>query len=164
MNWEAIGAIGEAISALAFIGVIVQVRLSTSETLRSIREDRSVDARRTLMDTAQSEWLNRVVAKGFAAFNDQKLPFVKELIDRGLAPEEAGAFDSWCHSWFIADTENILQIDKLAPAERRRIDYILREGHRSGARRQYLEMTREALNADAVRYIDNLLAQPSSTP
>ena len=160
MNWDAIGAIGQAVSALALIVVIVQVRLSTSETLRSIRADHSDDLRRTLMDQAHSEFLCRVLAKGSRAYDDQMLPFAKELIERGLAPEEASAFDAWCHSWFIADTQHITHIDKLTKAERQKFDFILRQAHRSGARARYLELNREMMNADAVRYIDNLLAHP----
>jgi hypothetical protein len=58
MNWDAIGAIGRAISALALVVVIVQVRLSAAETLRFIRQSRMDDERRTLSENAQSEWLS----------------------------------------------------------------------------------------------------------
>jgi hypothetical protein len=75
------------VSALAL--VIVQECTSTSETLWSIRADHSDDPRRTLMDHSHSEFLSRVLAKGFRAYDDQMLPFTKELIERGLAPEEA---------------------------------------------------------------------------
>jgi hypothetical protein len=77
------------VSALALVIVIVQECMSTSETLRSIRADHSDDLRRTLMDHAHSEFLSRVLAKWFRAYDDQMLPFAKELIERRLAPEEA---------------------------------------------------------------------------
>jgi hypothetical protein len=68
------------------------------------------------------------------------------------------AFDAWCHSWSIADTQHMTRIDKLSKAERHIVDYILRAAHLGGARARFLETNREVLNPDAIRYIDNLLA------
>jgi hypothetical protein len=113
------------------------------------------------MDQAQSEFLNRILVKGFRAFGEEmRPPFHKELVERGLTAEEAAAFDAWLHSWFIADTQHITQIDKLTTAEHHTFDFILRVGHQDGASARYLEANREVLNPEAVRYIDNLLAQP----
>jgi hypothetical protein len=159
MNWEAIGAIGQAISALALVVVIVQVRLSTAETLRSIRQDRADDLRRTLASHAESEWLNRVVAKGLQAYG-VGVPFHAELVQRGLTPEEASAFDAWTMSWWLSDAQYIAHIDKLTKGERASFDAMMRVQYTVGMRSKFLEINRQVLNPDAVRYIDNLLAQP----
>lgn len=96
-------------------------------------QNRLDDLRPTLMDRAHSEFLNQVVVKGLRAFSDQMPPFHAELVERGLTPEEAAAFDVWLHSWFIADTQHITSIDKVATAERQKFDFILRMAHRGGA-------------------------------
>jgi len=96
MDWEAVGAVGQAISALALVVVIVQVRLSTAETLRSIRQGRIDDERRTLSENARSEWLSGVVIKGMTAWGGQPPSEVMELTrDGGLTHEEAWAFGQW---------------------------------------------------------------------
>jgi hypothetical protein len=159
VNWEAIGAIGQAISALALVIVIVQVRLSTAETLRSIRQDRTADERRTLSENAQSEWLSRVVVKGMKAY-EGRVPNVSELVERGLTEEEAWAFGTYMYSWWLFDTQNIAHIDKLSKGERVRFDALMRIQYQGEAKRRFFEQARPILNPDAVRYIDNLLGQP----
>jgi hypothetical protein len=164
VNWDAIGAIGQAISALALVVVIVQVRLTTAETLRSIRQNRKEDERRTLSENAQSEWLCRVITKGAIAF-DTHVPQQDNLMERGFTAEEALAFGFWMHSWWLFDEQQIEHIDKLTTAERARFDALMRAQYQGdGAKRWFLEQSRPILNVDAVRYIDSLLAQPGSTP
>jgi hypothetical protein len=157
-----IGAIGQAVSALALVVVIVQLRMSAVESLRSIRTSRWDDLRQGRMQQAQSEWLNGVVVKAMRAYGAQS-PYEVELVRRGLTEEEACAFNAWMHSWWFSDTQNIELIDKLTNAERATFDAIIRGQFRSGFRSHYLEMNRDILNPDTVRYIENLMAQPSST-
>jgi hypothetical protein len=160
MNWDAIGAIGQALSALALVVVIVQVRLSTAETLRSIRQNRTNDEQQTISDQAQSEWLCHVLAKGMDAYGVQ-LPFIAELMDKGLTHPEAWAFVHWAQSWWLSDQQNITHVDMLSKAERAAFDSRLRAMYQANSPRlRFLEMTRPILNQEAVRYVDTLLAQP----
>ena len=158
MNWEAIEAVGQAVSALALVVVIVQLRMSAAESLRSIRESRWDDLRQARMQQAQSEWLNYVVAKATRTYGEPP-PYEAELVRRGLTEGEACAFNAWMHSWWFSDTQNIAQIDKLTKGERATFDAIMRSQYRSGLRSHYVEMNRELLNSDAVRYIENLMGQ-----
>jgi hypothetical protein len=45
MNWDAIGAIGQAISALALAVVIVQLRYARADSRRAISEGRTSASR-----------------------------------------------------------------------------------------------------------------------
>jgi hypothetical protein len=160
VNWEAIGAIGQAVSASALVVVIVQVRLSSAEALRSLRETRIADHRRGLMDHAQSEWLSRVVWKGHQAYG-LELPYQVELMKRGLAPEEALAFGAWMQSWWVFDSQQIAHIGQLSKGERAAFDATMRAMYQSKWKSDFFEMNRSLLSPDAVRYIDYLLGQPS---
>ena len=159
MNWDAVGAIGQAISALALVVVIVQVRLSTTETLRSIRQSRTDDERRTQSDDARSEWLCHVLAKGMKAYGIQ-LPYQVELMERGLTAEEAVSFNNYLSSWWLSDQQNITHIDMLSKEDRAAFDARMLAMYRSSeVRSRFLEFNRPILNPQAVRYIDDLLAQ-----
>ena len=160
MNWDAIGAIGQAISALALVVVIVQVRLSTAETLRSVRQTRTDGEHRMLMDTAESQWLNHVIAKAMKAY-DVQIPFVAELTESGFTAEEAFSFFTWANSVWLSDQQNITHIDMLSEGERVAFDLRMRVQYQPNSpRRRWFEFSRPTLNQDAVRYLDNLLAQP----
>ena len=162
MNWDAIGAVGQAISALALVVVIVQVRLNAAETLRSIRQDRRDDERRSLLENAQSPWLASVITKVDKAFDRVVPPAFAELMERGLTAEEVSTFITYVHSWWLFDEQQIEHIDKLTSGERARFDAVMRIQYQTiGWKRWFLEQGRSMLNADAVRYIDNLLAQPN---
>ena len=161
MNWDAIGAIGEAVSALALVVVFVQIRLSTAETLRSVRQNRTNDEQWMLSEHAQSEWVNRVVAKGMKAYGVE-LPFIAELMERGLTADEAWSFLTWTQTFWLSDQQNITHIDMLSKAGRAAFDARMRALYQANSPYlRFLEMHRPILNQDAVRYIDNLLAQPS---
>ena len=74
--------------------------------------------------------------------------------------EEAWAFNSNTFSWWLFDEQQVEHSDKLRKAERNRFDALMRAQYQSGTKRWFFEQARPFLNADAVRYIDNLLAQP----
>ena len=57
MNWDAIGAIGQAVSALALVIVIVQVRHPRAEARRSVRHSRLDAARQLVTQLVESEQL-----------------------------------------------------------------------------------------------------------
>jgi len=77
MNWEAIGAIGQAVSALALIVVIVQVRHARAETRRSMSQGRAAAVRELCMHRSGNEHLNTANRKAFVALGGQDRPFAK---------------------------------------------------------------------------------------
>ena len=91
MNWEAIGAIGQAVSALALIVVIVQVRHARAETRRSMSQGRAAAVRELCMHRSGNEHLNTANRKAFVALGGQDRPFAKRMVDAGLTNEEMSA-------------------------------------------------------------------------
>ena len=64
-------------------------------------------------------------------------------------------------SRWLFDEQQIVHIDKMTMAEHGRFDALMRFRYQGiGWKRWFLGVSRPILNADAVNYIDNLLAQP----
>ena len=165
MNWDAIGAIGQALSALALIIVIVQVRHARAETRRSISHGRSAAVRELAMHRSDNELLNTANLKANLALGGEPQALLKQLSDAGLTNEEVGAvvWDQW--SFWHYRQPTVLQIDELTAGERAEFNMGIRGayGNYRVGRLWYSE-TKATLNPDVVRYIDNLLAQPAPTP
>ena len=164
MNWEEVGAIGQVLGSIAvFVTLIylaIQVRHSRAETLRSIRQSRSDAVREMQFQTAQSEWLNRVLIKASRAYGEGESPFIDELVRRGLPVEEARAVESHNMSWWMFNSQQIAHLDELSGSERAEFNNLLRHFHGMNVFSRYFDLNKHLLNPDAVRYVDNLLAQP----
>jgi len=61
----------------------------------------------------------------------------------------------------LIDTQIIAHIDQLSKGERSRFDALMRRKYEEPGYRRFLELARASLNPETVRYIDDLLAQPS---
>jgi hypothetical protein len=165
--WDAIGALGQAVSALALIIVIVQVRHARSEVRRSISQTRSVGGRELLMSRANSAELCSLIAKVGTAVRHSSSSgpndFVGELMaTAGLTQAEALRLMFDQEAWWQYRAQTIQYIDELSEGERVGFDESIRQGY-GGARfieaRWYVNR-KLTLNPDAVRYVDNLLAKP----
>ena len=63
MNWDAIAAIGQAVSALALVLVLFQVRQAREETLRSVGQARLFGSRDLFLTTATNKELASALAR-----------------------------------------------------------------------------------------------------
>ena len=170
MNWDAIGAMGQAVSALALIIVIVQVRHARSEVRRSISQTRAEGGRELLMSKANSADLCNLIAKvrtavGRKPSSGGATDFLGELVvTAGLTEAEALRLMFDQEAWWQYRAQTILYIRDLSEGERFAFDESIRisyspDGRFIGAR--WYENRKSALNPDAVRYVENLLAQTS---
>ncbi len=100
MNWDAIGAIGEIIGALAvlitLIYLAVQVRQAKHQLDLNSAQARAVHMRDLLMPIATDPSLASIMIKaGHPPYGDF-----------GLNSEEAHRFGAWCHAWMQIEQGN----------------------------------------------------------
>ena len=164
MNWEAIGAIGQAVSALALVFVLLQVRHAREEMRRSLNQGRAETVRQLHLTRASNSDLAGLRIKAEAALGLETNQFASELINRaGLTRSDAQRLFSEQMAWWSYRAEISPHLDDLPPGARFEIDWTIRYMYGDNGNplsRLWYETTKRALSPDAVRYIDDLLAQP----
>ena len=167
MNWEEVGAIGQVLGSIAVfitLGYLaVQLRHARAEVKRSIITTRASMVRDQAMAAATDADLNRLNAKAAMALGSQFSPFQAELMKRtDLTADEAYRLH-WEQAalWEIRQ-ESIRYMNELPTTEREAFDVRNRSAYRAGSvTRLWYETNRSSLSAEFVRYIDNLIAQPT---
>jgi hypothetical protein len=161
MNWDAIAAIGQLVSAFALFLVMFQVRHARNEMRRSASQARK-DSSRTLWLAAAQPDLASVVSKAQAATGQKASPAVQYLMDLGLTSAEARQL----YANFMANWQNI----EMSFESRAHLSVGARDEWRSTIQSNYgisilgsklYETVKSRLNRDAVRYVDEVLAQSS---
>ena len=161
MNWDAIGAIGEALSAIGLFFVLLQVRHARAEVRRSVSQNRAEATRQQVMALATNERLAGIEAKARAALGGQMDPVIHLFMERaGLTEEDATSlFYNYYGQWQIR-TQLIPHAGELPRSERLAFETNLRNayGGRMQGSRLWYEGLKDGLDSDAVRYVDKLLA------
>jgi len=93
MNWDAIGAIGEFVSALAvlitLVYLAVQIRQAKKQIALTGIQERARQVQNVMLPIATDPSLASIIMKaGHPPFGEF-----------GLDPEEAHRFGAWCHAW-----------------------------------------------------------------
>ena len=169
MNWDAIGAVGQVLGSIAVLVTLgylgAQVRHARREVQRGFIQARNESARGLLMARAVDEQLNSILVKADTASGKQPTPFVAALMQHcDLTAEEAHRADLYNWAWWNLRGHTILYLDELPENLRMDFDLRMRRAYGGvGAERlwyQEWKLSLESLDPVAVRYIDNLLAQP----
>ena len=94
-----------------------------------------------------------------------RLPPLMDALGRqaGLTPEEALSLNSELAAQWNNVSQTILYIDELPPGNRAQFDRTNRDGFSEPVVRLWYETVKSNFDPDAVRYVDNLLAQRNST-
>ena len=167
MNWEEVSAIGQVLGSVAVFVTLgylaVQVRHARTDLQRSISQGRSEAIRSLLLTRATDERLARMIAKADAAFEGEPIPFVAELVKRGLTNDEALAVLAEQGAFWNYRLQVIPYVAELPHADRLVFDSAIRRSYGApGVGRFFYEAFAKAgSSSDATRYIDKLLAQPS---
>jgi hypothetical protein len=171
VNWDAIGAIGQMLGSVAVFVTLaylsVQVRQAKQEVQRATALDRAATGRELSLARATSDSLCALRIKSRIAFGQEKssIPFVARAIDGRLIEDEAYALYFEELAWWYPRVPAIQYIDHLPAAERDVFNELLRRNYGNlEPGRTWYERTKPILNADAVRYVDRVLAQRGSTP
>ncbi len=167
MNWDEVGAIGQVLGSIAVFVTLgylsIQVRHAKQEVQRATAIDRATTGRELSLARATSEPLCALRIKCRLAFGQEEIPypFVARAVERGLTEEEAIALHFEELAWFYPRVPAIQYIDHLPASERETFNLLVRRNYGNlEPSRTWYECTKPILNRDAVRYIDNLLAQP----
>jgi len=187
MNWHAAGAIGQILGSLAtFVTVgylVVQVHDFEKDMQRSIGQSRAERNMEANLAFATSERLASIHIKADTAISLGKphpvsIPaeytevefhemlktappiFQSAVTKLGLTPEEFAVLVAELTARWNNSSQTILYVDELLPGDRIQFDRTLRGGFAEPVVRWWWEFSKPAFNPDAVRYVDNLLAQP----
>jgi len=166
MNWDAIGAIGQMLGSVAVLVTLgylaVQVRHSRTALLGSITLTQAAMVRDQSMAGASDEGLVHLIVKAETAFGGVKHPFVDEMVKRaGLTVEEAQRVYGYQAAWWQIRSESIRYMKELPDSDQEGFDARMRSIFRAGSLdRFWYETNKPIVTPDAVRYMDNLLAQP----
>ncbi len=166
MNWEALGAIGETMGAVAVVVTLVylavQVGHARREGQRALSQGRG-EAVRELFLFGTDERVSQAMLKGNAALGVAPSPFVAMLIERaGLTKEEATVAFQYQSAWWDYTVQIISNIDDLRGIERMQFEIsVINRYGRSGIAGMYYQYLRDGPKAhpDAIRYMDSVLAK-----
>jgi hypothetical protein len=168
MNWNAIGAIGQILGALAVFVTIaylaVQVRDTEREMGRAIVQSRTEGFNQSNLLLAANERLVDIHVKGDAALSGDQPPpqwFVEYTKKTGLTSTEAYMLSAELSARWNTYSQAILYVDELPPAARAELDRGLRFFLSEPVAHLWYDSAKARANPDAVRYIDKLLASPS---
>ena len=163
MNWDAIGAVGQAISALALVFVLVQIRHARSESRRALSAGRA-EAVRALNNQFLDERALGIWKKATTALETSISPSHQIVMERAkLTWEEAWLLLAMARSHWAYFLQIMPNIYELPAMERYEFEQSLRfhYGANGGPNRIFYEVyIKNGAHPDALRYLDNLLAEP----
>jgi hypothetical protein len=161
MNWNAVSAIGQAVSALALILVFVQVRDAHEEMEIATNRARLEGTRDMFLAQATDgelgdAWSRARVASGIppGAF----FPYLKGL---GLSDVDAYRVNAYQLATWNHFQIAIMTRDRLRPCVKAEFENQVRALFHSGIGRKWYELAKQRLNPDAVGYVDSVLARPA---
>ena len=159
MSWDAIAAIGQAVSALALVIVLVQIRNAREEAQRSVGQARLFGSRDLFLVTATHPELASALTRLRDASGSAPVAFEDFATSLGLSNVEArqvSAFQSALWQNFQASIESA---GRLTPGVRAELHNRLRYNYQQNrAFAKWWEISKPSLNPNAVRYVDAVLA------
>jgi hypothetical protein len=159
--WEAIGAIGQAVSAFALLSVVTQIGLARAEMRRAARMDRLEATRDMFLAQATHPELALTLERWRSA-TGSSYSFVKHAVSLGFTEGESRTLWAYaCATW--QNTQGSIEsVDLFSSGLREDLQADLRALYGgNGVQAKWYELSKSNLNPNAARYIDNLLAQPS---
>lgn len=162
MNWDAIGAIGETLGAVAVFVTLgylaIQVRHARSEARRAISQGRN-EAIRDLFGKQMNERVVHATVKAHQAMDVPPPDYPAQLMAQGgLTQEEALTVHSLQAAWWTFRLYMINYVDELPDSERRNFDRSIAVNYgRPGVARRFYEAMRPHTHPDVVRYIEDVI-------
>jgi hypothetical protein len=164
MNWEAIGAIGQVLSAAALGFVMLQIGQAREQMRRSISDARAQALREMLVNRANHPELRATLVKARRALDRNwkgSLGSRRLVEEAGLTQEESDALVAEQAAWWNNRVQMFPYLDDLSPDERGVFDAGLRSFYGDDpVGRLWIGVLRESgASSDLLRYIDGVLAQ-----
>ena len=166
MNWDAVGAFGQMLGSIAVFVTLgylaVQVGHARREVRRSVSQGRTEATLQLMLNRVNNERSHGLRVKAETALGGGVSPFRVALVQTaGLSQDEADTLGWEESAWWQLRAQTITYIDELPAGARSEFDTNVYNYYgASPVPKLWYETTKGVLNPDAVRYIDNLLAQP----
>lgn len=165
MNWDAISAIGSLLGAVAvgatLLYLALEVKHARKEVQRSISQARAQTVRDLLMFRATNDNLANHYVKATLAIAGSPPSFVSAVAEKtGLKIEEASELYWEQLAWWQYRLEVIPYVHELSESAREEFEAgILQNYGRQPIEKLFYESAKPNLPAEAVRYIDEILAR-----
>jgi hypothetical protein len=163
MNWNAVSAIGQAVSALALILVFVQVRDAREEMEIATNRARLEGTRDMFLAQATNAELGDAWARAqIVASGQPPGPYIQYL--KGLGLSDVDAYLVNAYQWAVWNhfQITIMTRDRLSPGVKAEFENRVRGQFHDSVGGKWYELAKPGLNPDAVGYIDTVLARPAS--
>lgn len=160
MNWDAIGAIGQGVSALALVLVLVQLRHAREQMQASARQSRFEPTRDVFLAQATNPQLASTLQKLFTSTGMPLNAFMQFVVRHGGTEGEARQAYSFTYTIWLGTEGTIETIGRLSSGVRREVDRrIVANFQTNSVGAKWYELSKPDLNPDAVRYVDKVLAE-----
>lgn len=163
MNWDAVAAIGQAISALALFGVFIQLSHARAEARRSVLDSMSNSVISVATMSADPRYLGASM-KAHAALGGERHPFVSALMEgAALSEEEANLLLIREGANWHSMAQAIRNVDSLKRDDIAALEVNLRRLYaKSPVGRLWYHHAKGGVVANpyVMRYVDSVLAQP----
>jgi hypothetical protein len=162
MNWDAVAAVGQAVSALALFGVLIQVSHARTEARRSVLDAMS-HSLISVLTMSLDERYQRANVKAHAALGGERHPFVATLMDdAALTEEEANLILNREGAMWHSMAQAIRNVDSLKRDDVAALEANLRRLYaKSPVGRLWYHHAKGGVvaNPHVMRYVDDALAQ-----
>ena len=112
MEWDAVGAIGQAVSALALVFVLTQIRHAREEMRRSVSQGRAEGVGSLSMLQAQDPRLNELLNRTETALGGSLGPYPSSLVEKTKITNEEAMQVLWFHwAWWMYQAQVIRRGD-----------------------------------------------------
>jgi hypothetical protein len=161
MNWEAIGALGEALSAVGLFFVLIQVRHARADMRRTVLDSFTNSLMSTVAISTEARVLSAIM-KAHAGLGGQRPAFVAALMDQaGLTEDEARLVSLQQGAQWQAFAQAARNSDTLRPADRVAIETNMRQQYaNSPVGSLWFQSAKATMNPEILRYMDRVLAEP----
>lgn len=146
MNWDAIGAIGELLSAVAVLVTLlylaVQIRNARKEMQQSVLQYRDQAVQTLMLEQVRSPILASAFAKAADTFGaNQITSAIRDAAD--LTQEQAQAFVSYYIAWWFYRAETIRNIGELTPSQLEDFDLNIFNNYSRGLGKIWFEIWKD---------------------
>ena len=165
MNWDAIGAVGQMLGSVAVLFTLgylaVQVNHGRRDTQRSINERRGETLRQLVMLKVTDERARSLNLKVRTLLGMPQHAFAQQIKERtGITDEEAELLWWEQFAWWNYRTHTLAYLHELPSGAQQHFVFGMKGYRDVPLFRLWYETNKFSLDPDAVRYVDNLSAEP----
>ena len=156
MNWEAVAAIGQGVSALALVFVFLQLRHARETMQQGARQNRLEATREVFLALATHPQLASAMER--LGTSSAPMPFDRYTAASGLTEAEGRQVYAFASAVWQNYQGAIESIGLLSAGVREDVNNALRRLYSgNGVQAKWYELMKSQLNPDAVHYIDALI-------